>query len=497
MRNDVPNSQLLKTMQLQKIEQTYLKLAVLAPVLICCCLAISCGGCDEPRNIATSALSKKEQTAPPPSSNQLIVYLDTSASMSGYVATERGTETKFTRTLQELRNFVTLINPPLDVFVRRVDVQVGEPVTNMTLSQASVDKNLFNGADTDLAGAFDSFSKGVATAKVKGDDSASAPPRFHVLVTDGVQSTNQQRPDLACTAGSDQLCVRKKIFDLLTQGWGGCVIGLRSEFHGSIYSEINRAQKKPSVLRFDSDNKKSETFRPFYLFVFSPDRAALEPFAATLIDRLEPLVGENETSLRILPLTFQYADGAMQVEASVPPSATSSLAIRKKVTNTLPEFTIAIDPDTARKGPQPFTLTITVPWSKNVLRSGTLQEMAQSISWQLTPNYPEPLNPKSRYPEVKITGQQVDEAGHIVLQATAQWLPAVGDLCWRGYRLEGRLNPEALTPQWVRDWSTNLDTTVESANKTLYLETGLLGLWRNSVLTKQLVAEAYLVAGKR
>jgi len=421
-------------------------------------------------------------------SNQLVVYLDTSASMAGYVAVDLQRDGTFSRTLRELRNFVTLINPPLDVLVRRVDSRVGEPLNDMTLSRASIDNRLFNGSDTDLAGAFDSFERPISN---------DAPPRFHVLVTDGVQSTNQQRPDLACTSGSDQLCVRRKIFDLLNKGWGGSVIGLRGAFHGQIYSEVNKAQSRSSVLRFDSDDNDPQTFRPFYLYVFSPDRAALEPFVAKLIERLIPLVGQDEHSLRVLPLTFQYAAGPTQAEASVPREAANLLAIRKQSNTVLPEFTIAIDPSTAQKGPQPFFITITLPWSKNVLQSGSPQERAHLISWQLTPDYPKQVNPKARYPEVKIVGQQVNEAGLVVLQVTAQWLPAVGDLCWRGYHVEGTLDPEALTPQWVRDWSTNLDTNIENANRTLYLETALLGLWRNSVLQKQLVAEAYLVAGKR
>jgi hypothetical protein len=40
-----------------------------------------------------------------------------------------------------------------------------------------------------------------------------------------------------------------------------------------------------------------------------------------------------------------------------------------------------------------------------------------------------------------------------------------------------------------------LDTTRESGNRTLYLESTLLGLWRNPVIEGQLVAEAVIVAG--
>ncbi len=481
-----------------KNKKTHLRMCSLALIItVGCCTAMSCDDCPEPRNIATSQLSKREQSPSSPTSNQLVVYLDTSASMAGYVANDRQGESTFSRTLQELRNFVTLINPPLDVLVRRVDIKVGEPLNDMVLSQASVDKRLFNGADTDLAGAFDLFPKSITTEKEKENDTNDVPPRFHVLVTDGVQSTNQQRPDLACTAGSDQLCVRRKIFDLLNKGWGGCVIGLRSEFHGNIYSEINKAQKKPSVLRLESDVKNSQTFRPFYLYVFSPDRAALEPFVSTLIELLKPLTDQDNNSLRVLPLTFQYTDGQTEVEASVSKSASSLLTVRKKQTKDISEFTVAIDPDTAQKGPQPFTLSVNVQWSKNILSSGTIHELAQFIDWRLIPIYPKLPDSKARYPEVKIVGQQVNDAGHVLVQATAQWTPSVGNLCWRGYRLEGHLKPEAMTPQWVREWSTNLDTTIESANKTLYLESGLLGLWRNPVLSNQLVAEASLIVGKR
>ncbi len=361
-------------------------------------------------------------------------------------------------------------------------------MNDMLLSKASIDGRLFNGSDTDLAGAITSFEQ---------PSLGNEPARLHVLVTDGVQSTNQQRPDLTCTSGSDQLCVRKKIFDLLNKGWGGCVIGLRSNFHGKIYSEINRAQGRPSALQFDSVDDDPTTFRPFYLYVFSPDRIALEPFVATLLQRLQPLTAADNSTPHVLPLTLQYAVGTTQAEAQTDKTASKLLAVRKEQTKELPEFTVAIDADTAQSGPQRFSLAITVPWSKTVLRSGTLQEIGGLINWQLVPEYPNPLNPKARYPELKIADQHVDESGQIVVDLTAQWPPAVGDLCWRGYRLVGTLSPETMTPSWVRNWSTNLDTAVGDATKTLYLETGLLGLWRNSVLNKQMVAEAYLLAGKR
>lgn len=454
--------------------------------------ALTCSDhCPKPHNITAAQLRKEEAPAQaPPTSDQLVVYLDTSASMAGYLPEDQTTETSYGRTLRELRNFVTLITPPLNVLVRRVDVRVGDALKDMTLSHASIDKKLFDGKDTDLAGTFEQFQKATAASDV-------GPPRFHVLVTDGVQSTTGDRPDTACTTGSDQLCVRKKIASLLDSGWGGCIIGLRSEFHGNIYSEVNRARGRPSALRFDSETGQPKSFRPFYLYVFSPDRALVEQFVATLVRRLKPLIGEDGDSLRVLPLTLKYAADQSKVEYSVPKASAKLLGVRREGNKELPEFTVTVDPSTAQGGAQPFTLAFTVPWSQNVLLSGSARELAELIRWDLVPVYPESPNPKSRYPEVKIVRKQVNDDGQIVLQATAEWPTAVGDLCWRGYRLEGRLQPEALAPQWVSDWSADLDTTTETGNRTLYLESGLLGLWRNPVVSNQLVAEASLIVGKR
>lgn len=464
---------------------------LLIVLLVACSTGSSCDNCPKPRKITAAKLTTETPPpSPPPSSHRLVVYLDTSASMAGYVPEERATETTYSRTLRELRNFVTLINPPLDVHVRHVDVQVGKSLSDMSLSHASIDRTLFGGMDTDLAGTFELFPMPI-------DASDAGPPLFHVLVTDGVQSTNNNRPALACTAGSDQLCVRRKILHLLNNGWGGCVIGLRSEFHGNIYSEVNKVRGRPSTLRFDSEAGQPRTFRPFYLYVFSPDRARIEQFVATLMSRLKPLVGEDGDSLRVLPLTLRYAGGQPKVEHAVPKTATKLLGVRREGNKELPEYTVTVDPSTAQAGAQSFTLAFSVPWSQNVLLSGSARELAELIRWELVPVYPETPNPRSRYPEVKIVGRQVTEDGRIVLEATAEWPPAVGELCWRGYRLEGHLQPEALTPQWVSAWSADLDTTPEMGNRTLYLESGLLGLWRNPVVSEQLVAEASLIVGAK
>lgn len=451
----------------------------------------SCDGCEKPRSVSAPQLPVVKARSDAASAPQLVVYLDSSQSMQGYVG-RAGAETTFSRTLQELRNFVTLVNPPLDVLVRRVDTRVGQPLSNTVLSTASVDRGSFSGADTDLAGAFDTFRESL------GGGEGAPPPRFHVLITDGVQSTSQQRSDLSCTAGSDQLCVRRKIFDLLNAGWGGCVIALRSEFNGNIYSEVSRAAHRPSIVPYQSDEKDSQSLRPFYLYIFSPDRNALELFVATLLDRLKPVVGERPETLRLLPLSFQYANGTTQADMITAPQAgAKGLVLRREERADIPEFTVEVDPATTTTGAQPFAVAITIPWARALLGGGSQGELAQIIQWELKPVYPAQPSSTERYPEVKFVGAETDKSGRPVIHLTAQWLPnQVGKMCWRGYRLEGHLQPQQQTPDWVRAWSTDLDTTRESGNRTLYLESTLLGLWRNPVLEGQLVAEAVFVVGK-
>ena len=452
-----------------------------------------CGDCEKPRNVSAPQLPAAKARSDAASAPQLVVYLDNSKSMKGYVG-KAGSETTFSRTLQELRNFVTLVNPPLDVLVRRVDTSVGQPLNNTVLSTASVDnKEGFTGNDTDLAGAFDTFRQ-----SLDGKEGAP-PPRFHVLITDGVQSASKERADLACTTGSDQLCVRRRISDLLNAGWGGCVIALRSEFHGDIYSEVNRAAHLPSVVPYESDENDPQSLRPFYLYVFSPDRNALEPFVATLLERLKPLASGRPEALRVLPLSFRYADAATQSEpGAAPEEGAKGLVLRRAERADIPEFTVEVDPSTTTTGAQAFTVPITIPWARALLDGNPPGELAQIIRWELKPVYPAEPDPSHRYAEVKFVRADIDnKSGRLVAHLTAQWLPnQVGTMCWRGYRLEGRLQPEQQTPDWIRAWSTNLDTTRREGNRTLYLESTLLGLWRNPVLDGQLVAEAVFVAGK-
>ncbi len=455
-----------------------------------------------------------EQTSsqpPPKTSNHLVVYLDTSASMTGYVSVDQQGKTVFSRSLQELRNFVTIINPPIDVVVRRVESTISAPHPDTYLSEASINPGLFTGKETDLAGAISLFDKGPEILKASASageksggeeagvdesgEEAPPPARFHLLVTDGVQSRTQQSTDASCIAGSDQVCVRKRILALLNKGWGAYVIGMRSEFQGKIFSEVKRG----TIINYESKKRDPESLRPFYIYIFSPDRTALDKLVEVLIERLRPLIA-HAGGMRTLALTSAYTNGSAQAELIVPKDSGHGLSLSKPGGYQNPTgFTLRVDVSTDKRGPLPFQIITTPPWSATVRDEGTPKELADMLSWnlvQLNPEVEENKKERERYPEIKITNQKTEPDGKTTLDATAQFPGGrTGTPQWRVYLLEARLNLQQQTPPWIRQWSTELDTTAESANKTLYLESALLGLWRNPELEKQSIAKIYIRVG--
>src|SRR5207302_8837527 len=115
-----------------------------------------------------------------------------------------------------------------DINVRRVGAKVGGAESDMLLGAASTTPSFFSAANDNLAGALHAIDPV--------DDQAVERARYHILITDGVQSTRDTDSSLDCAGGSDQICVRRQVFRLMSRGWHVAIIGLRSEFDGTIYS---------------------------------------------------------------------------------------------------------------------------------------------------------------------------------------------------------------------------------------------------------------------
>ena len=452
---------------------------------------------------------KPSPSPTPPSSpavattNELVIYLDTSASMAGYI-TKDG-QSIFGKTLRELRFATgTFANSDAKVLVRRIASDVGPALADMELTSASQDQNIYRGGETNLAGAIQSFrspttpvSKPQAqttNAKATESDSPQAEPipRFHILVTDGVQSTRQGSAPGDCATGSDQFCVRQKIGELLQAKWGGCILGIRADFHGKVYSEVNR-----SSIPYETHTNDPASFRPFYLYVFSPDSEALDSLVASLKQRLRGLVPKSEP-IRELNLSFPYTTGPAEFEAAVAKEARGFIERNKDREGPPAKLTLRVDVDTEKSGAKPFSIVAKLPWSDHALDTANEAELAQLLKWKVEGLYPaQPESGGKRFPEVKITQTHVDRPGHITIDATTGFAAGTGEPSWRVYRIQATLNLTQISPSWIKEWSVDLDTTREVGNRTFNLETALLGLWSASTTKDHVVAEAYLRIGPK
>jgi hypothetical protein len=478
------------------------RLAALTASLLILWLS-GCGGTDPVEWEAAGVSASPTPTpAKPPTEDKLVVYLDTSASMAGYVS--QNGQNVFGSTLRALRDTVTSFKTPLDVAVRYVDVSVTKPDPDgaLALQKASINPKIYGGNETDLAGAINEFggkpapaAAHVAAATASGEAEAeqTPPARIHVLITDGVQSKKSQ--NAKCLKGSDSTCVREKIIDLLKAGWGAYVIGLRSQFHGTIYSEVSGAK-----MQYNSYENRPQSFRPFYLYIFSPDRAALDDFVGVLRERLRPIAPPD--TLRVVALTSRYSERAVKAEAVVPKESEDAVELGGQEDDPA-RITLGVDPNVTDASPLPLTVAVEVPWSKQVLDSGSKQELAAMVRWEVVAVYPAPggaAEGGKRYPVVKVktaSGVAPDGQGRLPVELTVGWPRSTQAPAWGVYRLQGRLDfGEDKDPlPWIRQWSTSLDTTVDTGDRTLNLESVLTSLLRNPVLEQQTVAEVYLRVG--
>ncbi|HWS99955.1 MAG TPA: hypothetical protein VN256_06895 [Pyrinomonadaceae bacterium] len=431
--------------------------------------------------------------------DHLVVYLDVSESMKGFVAERRATEaasvqTVFSKSLSGLRNVVTTLQPQSKVVLRLVDKEVHPPADVFQLAQYAINRDWFNRNETNLAGAINAFQEAVEEPSEQG----ALPARFHILVTDGVQSTKERRSDVRCLQGSDVDCVKEKINGLLSQGWGGTILGVRSDFNGQLFSET----RPDWEFTYTTDPNDPESFRPFYLYIFSPDRAALEPLVRKVKEVLRPAL-KSPAHLREYPLTAAYVTGAAGGE--IVATDKDLFTVSKEKTAPAGALCYNVDMEAAtgrhaargKAGETPaaeapaLQLTLRIPWSQSALDSGTPQEVAGLVRWELKAGRAA-SEKGARYPEMRIVSSTANPDGSVTLQMTAKWEERQGKRREQIYMLVGHLDLEKPAPPWVAQWSTDTDTSKEEAPRTLNLNASLANLWNNQFLQNQEIAAACL-----
>jgi len=427
--------------------------------------------------------------------DNIIVYLDASKSMRGYVSPRNGRnfavspngQTLYTKTLLELKNAAGLISPDYSVSLRHVTKQLSNPVNALEISAGAITRDeIYQGNDTDLALAVKSFSQ-----NLKPND--FGPPRFHILVTDGVQS------GVGCTQNSDPRCLKEQILNLIGKkegNWSATVLGLRSEFDGSVYSEVLPG----TSFDYKSENLLSG-FRPFYLYIFSANQSELNKFVDSLKEnllKLKPKDAKDADFLREFPITDNYSrylNGNVTAESKTDEASPTLTLTPNKASDENPAFIIKVSTDTEESGAAKFAITAELPWKPNAELLGTKNELSEIIKWDLI--LCSEIPPESRYPFIrKLDEVEYSEDGKVTIYLEAGWTKGEGKRGWRTAVLIGRINTDKAAPKWVTEWSSQTDNSPKDAGKTLNLIESLGNLWKNAAIQKQVVAKIYLKVGE-
>jgi hypothetical protein len=467
-------------------------------------LLFNCGGSKPPEWSKCSNLdadSNKRQAKGNGAENEiktsdhLVVYLDVSGSMTGYISPYRNIpygsledgKTVFSQTLLELRDIVTSLDSR--VILRKMSKEISPPSLNeVELAQAAVNRNLFNAVETNIAASIDSFDDPLLQK-----DSI---PRFHILITDGVQSVkdgqNSSSQDIQnpCATRSDYHCVRARIKNLLNNGWKATVLGVKSEFKGKIPSEL----QPPLGIEYDSENKP-EKFRPFYLYIFSPDGEGLSRFVTALKKKLNDLSIKANLSdgVREYPLAMNLTKGDISGEVNIPKEFRNSLRIEKEQNGSISRFTV--DNNLPKRKRASFTITLNIPWSEHAKTIGNWQELKPLLNHRLEKLDCLPESANECRSELKEKNFSLSDAGQIVAEFEVEWQDKPGIEMWRMYRWTVNFDPSQSLPPWMSAWSTNNDLDNVNGNRTLNLTSTMSGLWNNKTMENQLIAEMQFRVG--
>lgn len=434
-----------------------------------------------------------------PSETRPAIYLDISQSMKGFAMTG----SQYEKSLWELRTFLENRETPIYLVGNDVRQDATGPAL---IADAGRNKELYSADQDNLAAGIAHFnltsrSSGVPTPTSSPAAGNSTNPAVYILITDAVQSLFTQSPNEGCSVGSDWICVKQEMQALVNQGWAGCVIAIRSQFDGLIFPERDGQRGR---FWYRSDMEDMSTFRPFYLFMFSPSAAGLASFSSKLQEAFRQHLMHQ--SFEVLELTSlspvspvdvkderyerngRLAISKEQINNDPKLQDYSRIEIRKRVTGIQPDsFTLNLD----AKAPAEADVTWRLVQLYNSNRATDRKATERDASL--------------RYPDLKLIANHklVEEVtvkgkeGTFSVEFQVDWPVDSGTPAWSVYRLDGFVMRE--DPMvWINNWSTEDDTTITHATRTLFLNRLLGDLWKDSPLKlHRRIAELYVWVGPK
>jgi len=374
------------------------------------------------------------------------VYVDASGSMRGFAATG-GALGSLSRALRGVLSVGLRMQRAEVVLVGREL----EPLTEgLSSFEVLDDPGFYTRPETNLAAVFDAEIE----AASQGDSLA-------VLITDGVTSLQDggrttQLSD--CQSGADMICLALRVEQLVGQGCGFWIVGLRSRFSGTLYSEVARLGGSPV-------GSVATEGRPLYLWVV----ARHVPAARSFITELLAASGLGGDPSRFFVL--EVAPGAMPWKVWEP---SSPMSFNRVLYPGLDLGAVARGVPSAESG-RPVVeaavsglqgrvfemqLPVHAPAAAGLPSTfATLETYRHSlcVSWGPHP------------PDMPVQVRVVDPDRNMklaVMSATLTGLAGLELSIVQTLVLEKRAKP----PLDLAQWSTTDDTTAASADRTLNLE---------------------------
>ncbi|MEW6733927.1 MAG: hypothetical protein AB1489_21550 [Acidobacteriota bacterium] len=426
------------------------------------------------------------------STDNIVAYIDESASMRGFLYMNWNDETTqqtiYSRTLAKLQDIVTS-EANLHFYMRRVSESVGRfESSGSEFDRATHDASFYHKGITNIAKAVQTFTESVPSRQSTNNqiDQEKSVARLHILISDGIESK--------VAGGVDPSSLKVSLQSLIKQGWAGCVIGVKSQFaDAAIIPETNDQLR----IAWESGNDVKK-FRPFYLFIFSPDHNRLKEFVEALKKRIKEIIAtvpnyETDSLLQEYDFTTLYTDPCMPDGTKWNISSTNKRSLLiPEASKTGLKYTLWLDVNTSVES---YNLVITkLPLTNNALDGLTQKEIANLLDWKLTPYCPQDIEcSRQRYPQVLIDGEPlINSDGTIALKLKADWGIPGKRRDWCFYNLEGVFSREKLAqndgPNWIHKWSTDQDYIISETTKTYRFPRVVAGLWNNDFIKEKTAA---------
>jgi hypothetical protein len=326
----------------------------------------------------------------------------------------------------------------------------------------------------------------------------------YIVISDGVISTLENLPGYGGMMSDYTLMIREANKWQDEHGFPLRIIGVRSQFSGTAYSEYNKLIGLPHRLLTPYNSTSDiNSYRPFYIYIFTPNRSLTDEL--TLHFEGFNSIKDNCRSIDCQPDLVQQSKLKFTVPSRLSRESVNPLRPLKFPDDKFPNILyVRWKPrDKFISGSGKVNVRLDILLS-NLARSylDTLENVKVIADTCYLIEYkkimPLCLKDQIRYRAKPIYLKPKDVSqGRSSCDLEFEIVPD-DKPGWYIYHLLVYPDQNTIeTPNWVKEWSTECDSSLSNYNRTYNLESIVRGLLRNKRLTNQLLSEFFIVLEKR